>query len=143
MKKKKIRIKDKNELNNLGNYERIYPLHPDLLEDIPENAEHIALQAKYDEMIAVSKDVYNESAAGGFSRKPVEIPTRAVTVKSPERGPTAKEASTRAGPGSVKKTLHKLNSLPSAASNNYYDNVGPVATSIHHSNTASIGNPHA
>ena len=43
MKKKKVRIKDKFELNNLGNYERIYPLHPDALEDLPENAEHIAL----------------------------------------------------------------------------------------------------
>ena len=143
MKKKKIRIKDKFELNNLGNYERIYPLHPDLLEDTPENAENIALQARYDEMVAVSKDVYNESAAGGFSRKPIEIPKRELTVKSPDRGPTAKEAASRAGPGSIKKTVHKLNSLPNAASNNYYDNVGPIATSIHNSSTVPISNPQA
>ena len=50
LKKKKTRIKDKFEINNLGDYERIYPLHPDLLEDKPENAENIALQARYDEM---------------------------------------------------------------------------------------------
>ena len=30
---KKIRIKDKFELNNLGNYERIYPLQPEHLRD--------------------------------------------------------------------------------------------------------------
>ena len=52
-------------------------MHPDLLEDIPENADNIALQALYDEMIAVSKDVYNETASGGFIRKPapIEIPS--------------------------------------------------------------------
>ena len=93
-------------------------------------------------MIAVSKDVYNESAAGGFTRKPVEIPKRELTVKSPDRGPTAKEASGRPGPGSIKKTVHKLNSLPNAASNNYYDNVGPIATSIHSAATVPMANPH-
>ena len=55
LRKKKLRIKDKYDLNNLGNFERIYPLHPDLLEDIPDNVEHIGLQKRYDEMIAVSK----------------------------------------------------------------------------------------
>ena len=43
LKKKKIRIKDKFEINNLGDYERIYPLHPDLLEETPENVENIQL----------------------------------------------------------------------------------------------------
>ena len=73
LRNKRIRIKDKFELNNMGDYEWIYPLHPDLLEDIPENYEYISLQARYDEMISVSKDIYNESAAGGFTRKPLEM----------------------------------------------------------------------
>ena len=30
---KKIRIKDKHELNNLGAFERIYPLQPELMRD--------------------------------------------------------------------------------------------------------------
>ena len=30
---KKVRIKDKFELNNLGDYERIYPIQPDHLRD--------------------------------------------------------------------------------------------------------------
>lgn len=127
LKKKKTRIKDKFEINNLGDYERIYPLHPDLLEDKPENAENIALQARYDEMIAVSKDVYNESAAGGFSRKTTIETKREVHVKSPERGQTTKELTSRTG--TIKKTVHKLSSLPNTNTTGYYDNMGPVATS--------------
>ena len=127
LKKKKIRIKDKFEINNLGDYERIYPLHPDLLEDKPENAEHIQLQARYDDMVAVSRDVYNESAAGGFSRKTIET-KREIHVKSPDRGQTTKELTSRTGP--VKKTVHKLSSLPNTNPTGYYDNMGPVATSF-------------
>ena len=124
LKKKKTRIKDKFEINNLEDYERIYPLHPDLLEDKLENAEHIALQARYDEMVAVSRDVYNESAAGGFSRKTTIETKREVHVKSPERGQT-KELTSRTG--TIKKTVHKLSSLPNTSG--YYDNMGPVETS--------------
>ena len=60
---KKIRIKDKFELNNLGNYERIFPLMP---EDLADNENNLALQEKYEELINASKEVYAESAAGGF-----------------------------------------------------------------------------
>lgn len=82
LRQKKTRIKDKFELNNLGNYERIYPLMP---EDLHENPENQELQDKFDELIAASKDVYAESAAGGFQKKK----ETEVKVKSPDR--SAKE----------------------------------------------------
>ena len=134
IRKKKLRIKDKFELNNLGNFERLYPLHPDLLEDIPENAANIELQNTYDEMIAMAKLVYSESAAGGFVKKPLEIPTRTAAVTSPDRGPPSKIEHKREPPGTVKKGVHKLNSLPPGASNGYYDNVAPIGISIQNSN---------
>ena len=93
-------------------------------------------------MIAMSKLVYNESAAGGFARKPIEIPKREQTVKSPDRGAPSKIDNKRdIPPGTIKKgVVNKLNSLPNAASSSYYDNVGPIATSIQHSNTVQMNN---
>ena len=86
-------------------------------------------------MVAMAKLVYNESAAGGFVKKVLEIPTRTATVTSPDRGPPSKIDNKReAAPGSVKKGAHKMNSMPPGASNSYYDNVGPIGISIQNSN---------
>lgn len=117
---KKIRIKDKFELNNLGDYERIYPLQPEHLKDNPYNIE---LQDRYDEIIYYSKDIWSETAAGGFSKKKIEIDSSKPFNKSPEKHlgkeVTKKESTMGASavPGSVKKTIIKLNSMqpPSAA----------------------------
>ena len=113
VRQKKIRIKDKFELNNLGGFERIYPIQPDLLKDNPYN---IALQDKYDDLIAYSKDVWAESAAGGFSKKKVEV-DKPLGVKSPQRHATNKEVTKKDSNnnmGSVKKQVLKLNSMPNA-----------------------------
>lgn len=110
---KKIRIKDKFELNNLGNYERIYPLQPEHLRD---NEYNVALQDRYDELIYHSKDVWAESAAGGFSKKKID-PESKPMAKSPDRGASSKDVTKKESMnntlGSVKKTIIKLNSLPS------------------------------
>ena len=116
---KKIRIKDKHELNHLGDYERIYPLQPEHLRD---NEYNIALQDRYDELIHYSKDVWSESAAGGFSKKKIDpsskpILNKAHTTMSPDSPhKTIKELSkkdTSNTIGSVqKKTIVKLHSVP-------------------------------
>ena len=111
---KKIRIKDKFELNNLGEYERIYPLQPEHLKDNPYN---IALQDRYDEIIYYSKDIWAETAAGGFSKKKIEIDGIKHFNKSPEKlsskDVTKKDNSmgNTSVPGSVKKNIIKLNSM--------------------------------
>ena len=115
---KKIRIKDKFELNNLGGYERIYPLQPEHLKD---NEYNIALQDKYDELIHHSKEIWSESAAGGFSKKKaMDAPVGTKSgMKSPEKLINPKELSKKDSSisnntiGSIKKTaVIKLNSLP-------------------------------
>jgi hypothetical protein len=65
-----LNIKDKYELRNLGNFERIYPLMPVDLETKQEARE---LQEKYDHLIFYSKDIWGETAAGGFARKRPEL----------------------------------------------------------------------
>jgi len=110
IRQKKIRIKDKFELNNLGGYERIYPLQAEHLRD---NEYNIALQDRYDELIFHSKDIWAESAAGGFSKKKIEPESKPLT-KSPEMK-LSKEVSKKESANntlcSVKKTVLKLNSI--------------------------------
>ena len=72
---KKIRIKDKYELKNLGGFERIYPLQPEHLRD---NLYNIALQTRYDELIHFSRDIWAESAAGGFTKKKIDVNSKPV-----------------------------------------------------------------
>lgn len=110
---KKIRIKDKHELNNLGGYERIYPLQPEHLRD---NEYAIGLQDRYDELIHYSKDVWAESAAGGFAKKKLDFENKPF-IKSPEKQSTMKEitkkdSSLAGNMNSIKKTVVKLNSMP-------------------------------
>lgn len=78
---KKIRIKDKFELNNLGDFERLYPLQPEHLRDDEYN---IALQDLYDELIHASRDVWAESAAGGFAKKKNDAEPKHL-ARSPDR----------------------------------------------------------
>ena len=49
-----------------------------------DNQENQELQAKYDELVAASKDVYAESAAGGFVKKK-EVNDKLNALKSPDR----------------------------------------------------------
>lgn len=112
---KKVRIKDKFELNNLGGYERIFPIQPNLLRD---NEYLIALQDRYDELIHFSKDIWAESASGGFAKKKIDVENKP-WLKSPDKHPSSKEVSKKDSSmtngttvGSVKKTMAKLHSMP-------------------------------
>lgn len=107
IRQKKIRIKDKFELNNLGDYERCYPLHPD---DLKDNEENMALQAKYDELVVHSKDIYAESAAGGFQKKKDGALDNKIALRSPDK--TKKDSHKMDGLGNssgMKKTQIKFN----------------------------------
>ena len=56
---KKLKVKDKFEQANLGGYEMLYPLKRGL---IPEDD---ALMDKYEFLLAKSKEIWEESIAGG------------------------------------------------------------------------------
>lgn len=110
MRQKKIRIKDKFELNNLGGFERIYPLHPDELADNPKNQ---ALQNKYDALVEASKDVYNEGLLVGVAKKPTNFDK---VLSGPNQG--GKVSPEKEKTNSVKKDgAKKLIKLNSAMNN--------------------------
>jgi hypothetical protein len=56
---KKLKIKDKYEQANLGGYEMLYPLKRGV---VPEDD---TLMDKYDYLLAKSKEIWEESIAGG------------------------------------------------------------------------------
>jgi len=78
----------------------------------------IALQDKYDELIHHSKDIWAESAAGGFSKKKIDLGASSNPfIKSPEKPVSKKDSGVGIGMSSttmssVKKTLVKLHSMP-------------------------------
>ena len=84
-----------------------------------DNEYNIALQDRYDELILHSKEIWSDSAAGGFSRKKVHESLQLGSksgMKSPEKllNPskelTKKESSISSNTiGSIKKTVIKLN----------------------------------
>ncbi len=55
---KKQKIKDKYEFNRLGNYEMLYPLRGG-------GTEEQDLMHKYDQLLAISKQIWDESVSGG------------------------------------------------------------------------------
>ena len=79
---KKLRIKDKYEMKNLENFERIYPLPP---ADLDSSSEARELQEKYDLLIHYSKDIWGETAAGGFARKRPELEKPIIFGNSPKK----------------------------------------------------------
>ena len=85
---KRLRIKDKFELNNLGDYERIYPLMPaeiDSSEAAKEKMEN------YELFIHYSKEAWGESAAGGFSKRKTQIELEKAVVPIISSPPREKE----------------------------------------------------
>ena len=52
-------------------------------EHLRDNEYNVALQDRYDELIQASRDVWAESAAGGFARKKAD-PSNKSVYKSPE-----------------------------------------------------------
>ena len=56
---KKLKVKDKFEQANLGGYEMLYPLKRGLI------SEDDALMDKYEFLLAKSKEIWEESIAGG------------------------------------------------------------------------------
>jgi len=83
-----------------------------------DNEYTIALQDRYDELIHYSKDVWAESAAGGFAKKKLDFESRPF-IKSPEKQSTMKEIAKKdstmsTNMNSIKKTVLKLNSMPNA-----------------------------
>ena len=76
-----------------------------------DNQYNIQLQNSYDELITGSKDVWAESAAGGFASKKRANETSTdgkAFMKSPEK---SKESKKDAAIGSVKKTTVKLHAM--------------------------------
>ena len=59
IREKKLRVKDKFEMNNLGNFEFLYPLPSE------ENEENEMLMDKYDNLLVRSKEIWEESISGG------------------------------------------------------------------------------
>ncbi len=69
-------------MKNLENFERIYPLPPADLENRSEARE---LQDKYDTLIHYSKDIWAETAAGGFARRRPELEKPIIFGNSPKK----------------------------------------------------------
>jgi RecG-like helicase len=63
LREKKLRIKDKFEQSNLGGYEPLYPLKRGA------NLEDDQLMEKYEYLLAKSKEIWEESIAGGGYKK--------------------------------------------------------------------------
>ena len=63
MREKKMKIKDKYEQANLGGYEMLYPLKRGL------NQEDDSLMEKYEYLLSKSKEIWEESIAGGGYKK--------------------------------------------------------------------------
>ena len=63
MREKKLKIKDKFEQNNLGGYEPLYPLKRGA------NIEDDQLMEKYEYLLQKSKEIWEESIAGGGYKK--------------------------------------------------------------------------
>jgi hypothetical protein len=59
IREKKLRIKDKFERNNLGDFEIMYPLAKGVSEEQDE------LMSMYDAILVKSKEIWEESIAGG------------------------------------------------------------------------------
>ena len=77
-------------------------------EHLRDNEYNIQLQDKYDELIHYSKDVWAESAAGGFAKKKID-PDNKPPLKSPEKSKDlSKKESSNNAMGSIKKTVVKL-----------------------------------
>ena len=67
----------------MGDYERIFPLMPDELESSEKAKEKMEL---YNMFIHFSKEVWGESAAGGFSKKKTNGEyERSILANSPAR----------------------------------------------------------
>ena len=111
IRQKKIRIKDKFELNNMGNYERIYPLQPDIMRD---NEYYTQLQDRYDELIFYSRDIWAESSSGGFQKKKIDTSiskpwlNKPIDKKISTKDVVAKKDSSMNAMSSIKKTVVKL-----------------------------------
>lgn len=60
LKAKKMRIKDKFEQNNLGDFQNLYPLRRGLI------TRHDELMDDYDFIYRVGKQVYEETTQGGY-----------------------------------------------------------------------------
>lgn len=59
---KKLKLKDKHELQNSGNFERIYPL---LSDNLAKSEKARAQQESYDLLIEANHAVFGEQSAGG------------------------------------------------------------------------------
>ena len=76
LREKKLKVKDKFEMNNLGNYEFLYPL------PIGENEDNDMLMDKYDDLLIKSKEIWEESISGGGYIKKKETEPLPKDVKS-------------------------------------------------------------
>jgi len=87
IRRKRLRAKDKFDGGNHGKYERIYPLPQEVL-DQPDNDTARELQAVYDTLVYYSKEIWAESAAGGFSRRKTtqDVFDRTSSIRSPDKG---------------------------------------------------------
>lgn len=63
LREKKLKIKDKYEQGNLGGYEMLYPLKRG------QNLEDDQIMEKYDFLMIKSKEIWEESIAGGGYKK--------------------------------------------------------------------------
>lgn len=63
LREKKLKVKDKFEQANLGGYEPLYPLRRG------QNLEDDQIMEKYDYLLAKSKEIWEESIAGGGYKK--------------------------------------------------------------------------
>lgn len=60
---KKLRLKDKFEFNNLGDFQNLYPLRRDLID------RHDELMDKYERIYKKSREVYEETTQGGYPKQ--------------------------------------------------------------------------
>lgn len=82
-----------------------------------DNLYNIALQTRYDELIHFSKDIWAESAAGGFTKKKIDVNSKPLlntvdspsTIKKSQKGTLGRKDS--ALNQVDKKKLFKLHSM--------------------------------
>jgi len=77
IREKKMKVKDKFEQANLGGYELLYPIKRGVT---PEDDQ---LMDKYEFLLAKSKEIWEESIAGGGYKKKVQDPESTPAANKP------------------------------------------------------------
>ena len=97
---------------------------PDLLESSEEAR---LIQENYERFILYSKDVWGESAAGGFAKRKLPIDTKEMISSSPQKDNVMKAKQSSSTIKSLNKI--KLNTMTNGITSGIYENIDSVLAS--------------